>query len=269
MSKPRKTKKRTFRPNPYWLVTGAVAASATALLAQGNDAEANHASWGEVYEAGVFAGGGKMYDDRPTQCVGLVDPQLSICYMSLKADRSGGALDSSYTAAINGGIAKWNPTPTTIFYQVFPYDYRVNDVHIKATDIVGGEFPGVTEFYDYHFLDHPGCTSGDCNDSDGIAAHQPQRWWYQIMYLDASYPGIRDLSPALQETVVGQELGHGLGLGDRNQGCTYSSIMDSSCGVEDVTARDTCTINHRAFPVMYGDAVDSSGQDLTNRTCPP
>jgi hypothetical protein len=201
--------------------------------------------------------------------------------MTLLVDRSYGANESAYDTGISNGLTKWNVTPTTVWFDEDTYNYSVNDVHIKTEDLdwLGTSFRAATFLYDYHNLsDAHYCSLGDCDDPDGLAAHQPQRWWYAYVKLDTtgtarflSYP------PDTQAAVIAQELGHVLGLDDRppNDNCSPApSIMDSKCiqfhGVRDPQPIDTCMVNHAGWPVsplMYGDAFDSQGTSLAYWTC--
>lgn len=259
MAKKRKLPK--FRHNPYLLLTGAVAASATALLAQQGETQATHSP--EAPYLPTIFDPAKMYSDKEPgrPCFGLAEPDLSICYMNVTVDRSLGAEATAYDWGILGGLPRWSNTPSTLYYQLFTgYDW-VRDIHIKTADLPPTVGVATVSFYDYH---NEECILGDCSDDDQIASHQPQRWWTTIIRLDsAGSTRFLDEAADIQPTIIAHEVGHTLGLNDI-YGCGIVTLMDVDCAygppyVRDPQSRDICSINHGGWPVlplMYGDAWD-------------
>lgn len=231
-----------------------------------------------------------MYSDKQPgrPCYGFPEPDLTICYMTLSVDKSGGAESGEYATAVNAGAADWNDERTAIFFAQVPFD-GVNDVHFKTADTAGlgdERAAAITRLYNYH---QNYCSAGDCNDPDGNAAHQPQRWWYAYVYLDAGGAVNRFLSltPAQRATTVAHELGHALGLDDywdyfdydnngvvqepRPCSSSYPTIMNFNCGfLEHPLDLDECMVNHAYFfpPLMYGDSVDSNMNSYAYVGCP-
>jgi hypothetical protein len=265
---------RIRRTNPYLVMTGAVLGSAASLLAQIDDSQAFHRTF-ERYLDGVLPsnGGGKLYSDKEPgrPCYGMPEPDLSICYMSVLVDRVGTAEQAQYSAGIQAGLSKWNSTPTTIFFSEVAYNYSANDVHIKADNLGDPDVLAEIEYFDYHNRGSNICNLGDCNDPDGIAGHQPQRWWYAYIYINtgSEYPGF---SVDQQGATIAHELGHALGLAHAAAPCTVYSLMNvHACrvqlGVTAPTEVDICQVNHAGYPVlplMYGDAWDPAHPSPTD-----
>ncbi len=274
-----KKRRKLPKPNPYLLMTGAVAASAAALTMQGGqDAEANHS--GTIFRMGTNDGG-KMYSDiEAGQCAA----GEYICYMTMTLSDDSG-IGAPYVA---NAVSAWNSTPTTLWYNQVPQDTG-NDVQIKKVENPATPNAILTvKAGDFHFWQTMNYCPGDadCHDPDGNPAHQPERWWYSFIWLDpesflAQCP-LYCLTPrtAQQRTnFVELALGLSAGLRDRPgfDGCVVPSIMDVDClgatldnlgftlfpqTVFAPMPVDVCSVNHPGGPLgsgwnplMYGDVT--------------
>lgn len=252
-SRRRKFPRPGFKPNPYLFLTGAVAASAAALLRGGDTAQADHGDW---YLKGVDDGG-KFYDDRIAGDCGLND---WVCYMTMLA----ADVNTGYPNAVSAALTKWSDTTpnTTLRYNSGSPD-ESTDVFFKIED--PPRFPQAHAWDNVVNADHVDCdrnTTGiaDQHDCEPPASAQPQRWFHERIWINQS---VFNPSP-FKAVLLAHEMGHGLGLAEyvfvdslgRRVTCPVPSIMDTTCTENDIvtnpTQTDVCSVNHASNPLMYG-----------------
>lgn len=234
------------------LALSAIAVAGGAAGMQGLDvAEADHRGDADTpVLSGVTPGGGKFYDDREAGQCGLSD---WVCYMTLWADNH--FTDSEVSSWVTGAKNDWNATDTTLFIDLRSDQNTAYDIHFKMSTLPNGVFAQVS-WGDYH---NNGCTAGDCNDPDGIAAHQPQRWWYTYVQMDKAQIKAALPTYAKRKALISNEIGHTFGLAHHPQcdgGPHTLTIMDFNCitngEVEVPQPADMCELNHDSSPLLYG-----------------
>jgi hypothetical protein len=271
MSKKRKLPK--IRPNPYMLLTGAVAASATALLAGGADEAESHAY--HQFMLGETSDGGKMYDDI---LAGQCAQGNWSCYMTMTASIDP-AINPAFHQIIDRALDSWSESNTTLYYNRIAPNPE-NDLQFLQGDLPGAGL-GLTVVENYH---HQLCPLGsnDCEDTvenPPPSAHQPEKWWYAYVVLDPSI-----WNSSLKEGIISHEMGHVVGLA--HQPIAYpppEQLRDGICdtqppfspnppSIEDYDCVDAgaikpkqvdeCGVNH-VEPLLYGDGgpVNDPAQD--------